>query len=50
MLLADIHEPKSVIEELKLKTKLHVIKLKYGDYSFSDAVIERKSLSDFFLH
>lgn len=48
MLLADIHEPESIIEELKSKVQLHVIRLKYGDYAFSDTVIERKSLSDFF--
>lgn len=48
MLLADVHEPEFIIEELKSKTKLNVIRLKHGDYSFSDTVIERKSLSDFF--
>ena len=49
MLLIDCHEPITIIEKLKLSLKVEVLKLKYGDYSFSDIVIERKTLSDFFL-
>ena len=49
MLLIDYHEPIAIIEKLKSSLKVEVLKLKYGDYSFSDVVIERKTLSDFFL-
>ena len=48
MLLIDCHEPNSIIENIKLEVPIKVISLKYGDYSFSDTVIERKTLSDFF--
>ena len=48
MLLIDIHEPESIAEELSKKIKSAKIRLKYGDYSFSDTIIERKTLSDFF--
>ena len=49
MLLIDSHEPKSIIEKLQSAISTKVLRLKYGDYSFSDIVIERKTLSDFFL-
>ena len=49
MLLIDCHEPITIIEKLKSSLKVEVLKLKYGDYSFSDILIERKTLSDFFL-
>ena len=48
MLLIDSHEPKEVIEILKTCIRTSVIPLKYGDYCFSDIIIERKTLSDFF--
>ena len=48
MLLVDCHEPRQIIEKLQPDIPVKVIKLKYGDYSFSDIVIERKTLSDFF--
>ena len=48
MLLIDCHEPKSLIEKLQLRIPVEILKLKYGDYSFSDCIIERKTLSDFF--
>lgn len=48
MLLADIHEPKEIIEKLRAEIPVKTLRLKYGDYSFSDIVIERKTLSDFF--
>ncbi len=48
MLLIDCHEPKEIIDKLRSDIKVEVLSLKYGDYSFSDAVIERKTLSDFF--
>lgn len=48
MLLIDCHEPNLIIDKLKVEIPLEVLKLKYGDYSFSDVVIERKTLSDFF--
>ena len=49
MLLIDCHEPKEIAEKLESSINVKVIKLKYGDYSFSDTVIERKTLSDFFV-
>ena len=48
MLIIDCHEPKSIIEKIKLAIPAEVLRLKYGDYSFSDTIIERKTLSDFF--
>ena len=48
MLLIDNHEPKEIIENLEKSVPISVIRLKYGDYSFSDIIIERKTLSDFF--
>ena len=48
MLLIDCHEPNAIIEKLKLFMPVRVLTLKYGDYSFSDTIIERKTLSDFF--
>jgi len=48
MLLIDCHEPKVIIEKLKSSVPVSVLTLKYGDYSFSDTIIERKTLSDFF--
>lgn len=48
MLLVDYHEPNTIIDKLKSEIPIRVLKLKYGDYSFSDIIIERKSLSDFF--
>ena len=48
MMLADFREPKSIIEILKGHLDTKVIELKYGDYSFGDCVIERKTISDFF--
>lgn len=49
MLLIDSHEPVDIVQALKAKLPVKVLMLKYGDYSFSDAIIERKTLSDFFL-
>ena len=48
MLLIDCHEPDKIIKNLESYVKARVLVLKYGDYSFSDTVIERKTLSDFF--
>ena len=48
MLLIDCHEPNEIIENIEKRIPVKVLKLKYGDYSFSDAIIERKTLSDFF--
>ncbi len=48
MLLVDVHEPKSLAAELHQGMPIKAITLKYGDYSFSGTIIERKSLSDFF--
>lgn len=48
MLLVDCHEPNEILNILKPNIDVKVIKLKFGDYSFSDVVIERKTLSDFF--
>ena len=48
MLLIDCHEPGSLVEKLQLRIPVEILKLKYGDYSFSDCIIERKTLSDFF--
>ncbi|MBI2647014.1 hypothetical protein HYW99_00905 [Candidatus Woesearchaeota archaeon] len=48
MLLIDCHEPREIIENLILTMPLNVLRLKYGDYSFSNVIIERKTLSDFF--
>lgn len=48
MLLIDCHEPDAIIEKLESAIPTRVLILKYGDYSFSDTVIERKTLSDFF--
>ena len=48
MLLIDCHEPNAIIEKLESCIPTRVLTLKYGDYSFSDTVIERKTLSDFF--
>lgn len=48
MLLIDCHEPAGIIEHLQSRIPTATLKLKYGDYSFSDIVIERKTLSDFF--
>ena len=48
MLVIDIHEPDFIKEKLQEKIPAKVLKLKYGDYSFSDVIIERKTLSDFF--
>ena len=48
MLLIDSHEPKEIIEKIKEAIPAQVLRLKYGDYSFSDISIERKTLSDFF--
>lgn len=48
MLLIDSHEPREIIDCLKSAVPVEVIRLKYGDYSFSDIIIERKTLSDFF--
>ena len=48
MLLIDCHEPDAVIKKLESSIPTKVLILKYGDYSFSDIVIERKTLSDFF--
>lgn len=49
MLLIDYHEPKVITDKLKLSVPVRVLTLKYGDYSFSDTIIERKTLSDFFI-
>jgi len=48
MLLIDSHEPKEIIEKMQSAIPIRVLRLKYGDYSFSDVAIERKTLSDFF--
>ena len=48
MLLIDCHEPAEIIKKLETRIPVEVLKLKYGDYSFSDIIIERKTLSDFF--
>ena len=48
MLLIDCHEPNEILISLQAHLNVKVLKLKYGDYSFSDVVIERKTLSDFF--
>ena len=48
MLLIDCHEPSEIIKKLETRIPVKVLKLKYGDYSFSDIIIERKTLSDFF--
>ena len=48
MLLIDCHEPDKIIKNLESSVQARVLVLKYGDYSFSDTVIERKTLSDFF--
>ena len=48
MLLIDCHEPSEIIKKLETRIPIKVLKLKYGDYSFSDVIIERKTLSDFF--
>ena len=48
MLLIDCHEPDIIIKILESSVQAKVLALKYGDYSFSDTVIERKTLSDFF--
>ena len=48
MLLIDCHEPSEIIKKLETRIPVKVLKLKYGDYSFSDVIIERKTLSDFF--
>ena len=48
MLLIDCHEPAEIIKNIEARIPVNVIKLKYGDYSFSDVVIERKTLSNFF--
>ena len=48
MLLIDSHEPREIIKKLNTLIPTKVLRLKYGDYSFSDIVIERKTLSDFF--
>lgn len=48
MLLIDCHEPNAIIEKLKPSIPVSVLTLKYGDYSFSDTLIERKTLQDFF--
>ncbi len=47
MLLIDRHEPDAIIKKLE-PLPVRVVTLKYGDYSFSDTIIERKTLSDFF--
>ena len=48
MLLIDCHEPVEIIKKLETRIPVKVLNLKYGDYAFSDIVIERKTLSDFF--
>ena len=48
MLLIDSHEPKEIIEKIKEAIPAQVLRLKYGDYSFSDIAVERKTLADFF--
>lgn len=48
MLLIDCHEPSAITEAIKTSIPVSSIKLKYGDYVFSDVAIERKTLSDFF--
>jgi len=48
MLLIDCHEPITIIKKLESIIPTKVLALKYGDYSFSDIIIERKTLSDFF--
>ena len=48
MLLIDCHEPLTIIKELEASIPVRVLQLKYGDYSYSDVIIERKTLSNFF--
>lgn len=48
MIIIDCHEPPSIIEQIKTQVPVAVLKLKFGDYSFSDTIVERKTLSDFF--
>ena len=48
MLLIDCHEPAEIIKSIQARISVKVLKLKYGDYSFSDIIIQRKTLSDFF--
>ncbi|MBI3036099.1 hypothetical protein HYY71_07305 [Candidatus Woesearchaeota archaeon] len=48
MLLIDCHEPDEIIKKLEPFLPTRALALKYGDYTFSDTVIERKTLSDFF--
>ena len=46
--IIDSHEPDSLAEKLKADIQISRLRLKYGDYSFSDVIIERKTLADFF--
>ena len=48
MILIDCREPDKIIKNLESFLEARVLALKYGDYSFSDTIIERKTLSDFF--
>ena len=48
MILIDSHEPKEITQSISKSIPTEVLRLKYGDYSFSDIVVERKTLSDFF--
>lgn len=49
MIIADCHEPDEIINGLKKSIPLKVANLSCGDYISSNTVIERKTLSDFFL-
>lgn len=48
MILCDCHEPDEIVEEIRKKVPVNKIRLSYGDYSFSDTILERKTMSDFF--
>ncbi|MBI3050953.1 helix-turn-helix domain-containing protein [Candidatus Woesearchaeota archaeon] len=48
MIYADVHEPSAIIDMLRQKISVKVLRNYAGDYTFNNTAIERKSLSDFF--
>jgi Fanconi anemia group M protein len=46
-LIADVREPKYIIEKLKEQTHVTVMQLNLGDYIIKDIAIERKNVEDF---
>ena len=42
MLLIDCHEPNKIINKLKVNIHVEILRLKYGDYLFSDILLRSK--------